>query len=760
MTVNLSLVGGAAAQFFDNNGNVLSGGKIYTYLAGSTTPSSTFTSVSGITYHTNPIILDSAGRVPGGEIWVTPSLSYKFVIYTSTDVLLGTYDNLETFASNAANVVYDPAGTGAQPTTVQAKLREWVSVTDFIPPGTNTLTTDCAPYFQAAIDYCMKQYDPTETTMNGNDVSYFGQQKTLWVPVGRYSIGSTLNLSFRNQIEMVGEDEWNTVLWWTGALDGMIIDARCSSYVKFRNFTMDGYFKAQTFIYCAGNGNNAPGSKGNVTGNYFGHLYFWNQKGDLVPPYTDWEDQYDPRSAMLNTISIDTTQTFYNSMDDSTIEWCRFAPNSLNNSYAIGISSSANSITKCQFFSANGVLCYNGAQFWMSDCIGSMYAPRVQDAQHNHALIKCNYNAGGGSIFRGIEIHHSYLEGQDYYGNGHSVKMLYWAQGGVVAPEDEGVLNFYVNGGTYGGTGITANYTYIDVQARRRANIKLINTSLQGPAKLYIYAPDSAVEISDNALSLNGFSQETQTWQILDAGSVTHKYQTPEFQIEGARVPDVQITVGTSDYPNQLKFLTLDEALIFCSQSKGNVTIYLDQDDTVSIGTTINCNMAIALAGRVLTIDAPLFSKGNLTISNDFTTTLRDGTVKSTSTKYLLNQGNMTIKNCYVDNAIQNSNGTLTMFNVQFIGTNSSVINNESGTVMVDSDTCVFSGSGYVVDLGPKYGNVVAKSISGTIPTTGLWMRGTRLEFSNPSTGFPNQYWATANGIGVAATWANSGNLV
>jgi hypothetical protein len=112
MAVFLSPVGGAAAQFFDNNGIILSGGKLYTYAAGTTTPQVTFTSSSGNTNHTNPIILDSAGRVPGGEIWIT-SQSYKFVLKDSTDVLIATYDNISGIGA-ASYQVNNFTGTGSQ----------------------------------------------------------------------------------------------------------------------------------------------------------------------------------------------------------------------------------------------------------------------------------------------------------------------------------------------------------------------------------------------------------------------------------------------------------------------------------------------------------------------------------------------------------------------------------------------------------------------------------------------------------------------
>ena len=112
MAVFLSPIGGAGWQFFNNSGVILSGGKLYTYAAGTTTPKASYTSSSGNTAHTNPIILDSAGRVPGGEIWLLAS-QYKFALYTSADVLIATYDNISGVGA-AEYLVQNFTGTGLQ----------------------------------------------------------------------------------------------------------------------------------------------------------------------------------------------------------------------------------------------------------------------------------------------------------------------------------------------------------------------------------------------------------------------------------------------------------------------------------------------------------------------------------------------------------------------------------------------------------------------------------------------------------------------
>jgi hypothetical protein len=114
--VSLSVFGGVGAQFFDNNGVPLSGGKIYSYESGTSTPLATYTSSAGNVAHTNPIILDSAGRVPGGEIWLQLGVGYKFVLQTASNVLIATYDNIPSSAqppaaNDADSIMYEQGYT-------------------------------------------------------------------------------------------------------------------------------------------------------------------------------------------------------------------------------------------------------------------------------------------------------------------------------------------------------------------------------------------------------------------------------------------------------------------------------------------------------------------------------------------------------------------------------------------------------------------------------------------------------------------------
>jgi hypothetical protein len=154
MSVTPSPIGGFAAQFFDNNGQPLSGGKIYTYAAGTTIPQATYTSASGVTPHSNPIILDSAGRVPSGEIWLTDGLIYKFKIDTATNVLIGTYDNITGVNSNFVNYT-------VQEEVITATAGQTVFNLSTInyTPGTNSLSV----YIDGVNQYVGDSYLETDS---------------------------------------------------------------------------------------------------------------------------------------------------------------------------------------------------------------------------------------------------------------------------------------------------------------------------------------------------------------------------------------------------------------------------------------------------------------------------------------------------------------------------------------------------------------------------------------------------------------------
>jgi hypothetical protein len=123
-SVLLSSVG-IGQQYFDNNGVPLSGGLIYTYQAGSSTPLATYTDNGGTTANANPIVLDSSGRVPN-EIWLLQGYSYKFIIQNASGTSLITLDNLYGILQNA------PAVSNTVPSGL---IAIWSGSTGSIPSG-------------------------------------------------------------------------------------------------------------------------------------------------------------------------------------------------------------------------------------------------------------------------------------------------------------------------------------------------------------------------------------------------------------------------------------------------------------------------------------------------------------------------------------------------------------------------------------------------------------------------------------------------
>lgn len=85
-------------RFFDSNGAPLVGGKLFSYIAGTTTPSGTFADSGGVTPNTNPIILDANGYA---NVWIAVGGgAYKFVLEDSLGDVLWTVDNVTLSAAS------------------------------------------------------------------------------------------------------------------------------------------------------------------------------------------------------------------------------------------------------------------------------------------------------------------------------------------------------------------------------------------------------------------------------------------------------------------------------------------------------------------------------------------------------------------------------------------------------------------------------------------------------------------------------------
>lgn len=149
-------------QQFDANGNPLSGGKIHTYLAGTTTPVTTYKTSAG-TAQANPIVLDSSGNfTTGTQLWLDSGKTYKFVVTDANDVTLRTVDNITPI--NDVNAVPD----------------EWVQYT------TSAFTYISATSFSVVGDQTgtFVQYRRIKTTNTGGTVY-------STISASSYSAGST-----------------------------------------------------------------------------------------------------------------------------------------------------------------------------------------------------------------------------------------------------------------------------------------------------------------------------------------------------------------------------------------------------------------------------------------------------------------------------------------------------------------------------------------------------------------------------------------
>lgn len=272
MAVTLSLFAGAGAQFFDNNGNPLTGGKIYTYNAGTTTPLATYTTNSDASFHTNPIVLDSAGRVPsGGEIWLQLGVGYKFVLQTAANVLIATYDNIPSSAqppaaNDADSIMYEQGYTVTAGSFVVGKIYRIVSIgtTNFtligatansvglhfiatgVGSGTGTAELSQTVETKLRETVSVKDFGAVGDGIADDTVAFssaIAASKQIYIPAGTYLVDTVVVTG--NGYNIVGASPTDTIIRARTSSTTKLFDVHGVPFVgysrenTFRNFTLD-----------------------------------------------------------------------------------------------------------------------------------------------------------------------------------------------------------------------------------------------------------------------------------------------------------------------------------------------------------------------------------------------------------------------------------------------------------------------------------------------------------------------------------------
>jgi hypothetical protein len=131
-------------QIFTDIGVPNTGGFIYTYVAGTTTPQATWTTSLQTVPNANPIVLNAYGR-PSQEIWLQGGILYKFVMTDQygNPLTPSTYDNIDGINDVTTSVNTSEWIAGTTPT--------YLSATSFSVVGNQTATYSVGREVQAQV---------------------------------------------------------------------------------------------------------------------------------------------------------------------------------------------------------------------------------------------------------------------------------------------------------------------------------------------------------------------------------------------------------------------------------------------------------------------------------------------------------------------------------------------------------------------------------------------------------------------------------
>lgn len=221
-----------AAQLFSANGMPLNAGQIFTYAAGTSTPTATYTTNLGTVSSPNPIVLGADGRVTN-EIWIPSGYSYKFVLMDALNNTIATYDNL--FGINDPQITFSEwVASGYVPVFISAnsfsvtgnalnifQVNRRVQITVNLGIIYGTITSSV---FSAGITTCIVSLDSglIDNTISSINVSLLGANN-LSLPA---TIATTAQAGYKNKL--IGGD-FTTNPWQRGTSFPAIINTTYSA---------------------------------------------------------------------------------------------------------------------------------------------------------------------------------------------------------------------------------------------------------------------------------------------------------------------------------------------------------------------------------------------------------------------------------------------------------------------------------------------------------------------------------------------------
>lgn len=213
--MSATLLPNGKASFVDSEGQPLVGGRLYTYLAGTSTPAPTWADANQTAINTNPIILDARGEA--SIFW---SGNYKVSLHDALDAPIWTQDNVSpqditgfvTAASLAASggsnlIGFIQGGAGALLRTAQSKMREQIGY------GDHSTLSQSITYAGAARDIDMAGQTATLGVAPTNQYGTRFRQGKVLIPsgVGDFTYQQNTYADDANGL-MIGRE--NLATWW------------------------------------------------------------------------------------------------------------------------------------------------------------------------------------------------------------------------------------------------------------------------------------------------------------------------------------------------------------------------------------------------------------------------------------------------------------------------------------------------------------------------------------------------------------------